>query len=62
MRVGQTIQNIHTKGIYTIIDIKSVDMGRGIIKSVYRVSNADFEVISFNADYLPNWQVISEEE
>jgi hypothetical protein len=62
MRVGQTIQNIHTNGIYTLIDIKSVDMGRGIVKAVYTVSNEAFEVIGFNADYLPNWQVINEEE
>jgi hypothetical protein len=61
MRVGQTIQNIHTNGIYTIIEVESVDMGDSM-KAVYTISNEDFEIIRFNADYLPNWQVINEEE
>jgi hypothetical protein len=61
MRVGQTIQNIHTQAIYTIIEVESVDMGDSM-KAVYTISNEDFEIIRFNADYLPNWQVINEEE
>jgi hypothetical protein len=61
MRVGQTIQNIHTNGIYTIIEVESVDMGDSM-KAVYTISNEDFEIIRFNADYLSNWSVINEEE
>lgn len=61
MRVGQTIQNIHTQAIYTIIEVESVDMGDSM-KAVYTISNEDFEVIRFNADYLNNWSVINEEE
>lgn len=61
MRVGQTIQNIHTQAIYTIIEVESIEMGNSM-KAVYTISNEAFEVIRFNADYLPNWQVISEEE
>jgi hypothetical protein len=61
MRVGQTIQNIHTQAIYTIIEVESVDMGDSM-KAVYTISNEDFEIIRFNADYLSNWSVINEEE
>jgi|TARA_A200000159_G_scaffold162391_1_gene186239 hypothetical protein len=61
MRVGQTIQNIHTQAIYTIIEVESVDMGDSL-KAVYTISNEAFEVIRFNADYLSNWAVINEEE
>lgn len=61
MRVGQTIQNIHTKGLYTIIEVESVDMGDSM-KAVYTISNEDFEVIRFNADYLSNWAVVKEGE
>ncbi len=61
MRVGQTIQNIHTQAIYTIIEVESVDMGDSM-KAVYTISNEAFEVIRFNADYLSNWAVINEEE
>ncbi len=61
MRVGQTIQNIHTQAIYTIIEVESVDMGDSL-KAVYTISNEAFEVIRFNADYLSNWSVINEEE
>ena len=61
MRVGQTIQNIHTQAIYTIIEVESVDMGDSM-KAVYTISNEDFEIIRFNADYLSNWAVINEEE
>tara|TARA_B100000902_G_scaffold248252_2_gene234953 strand:- start:12428 stop:12613 length:186 start_codon:yes stop_codon:yes gene_type:complete len=61
MRVGQTIQNIHTQAIYTIIEVESVDMGDSM-KAVYTISNEAFEVIRFNADYLSNWSVINEEE
>ena len=61
MRVGQTIQNIHTQAIYTIIEVESVDMGDSL-KAVYTISNEAFEVIRFNADYLSNWADINEEE
>ena len=61
MRVGQTIHNIHTQAIYTIIEVESVDMGDSL-KAVYTISNEAFEVIRFNADYLSNWSVINEEE
>jgi hypothetical protein len=61
MRVGQTIQNIHTQAIYTIIEVESVDMGDSM-KAVYTISNEDFEIIRFNADYLSNWSVINEGE
>ena len=61
MRVGQTIQNIHTKAIYTIIEVESIEMGNSM-KAVYTISNEAFEVIRFNADYLSNWAVINEEE
>jgi hypothetical protein len=61
MRVGQTIQNIHTQAIYTIIEVESVDVGDSM-KAVYTASNEAFEAIRFNADYLSNWAVINEEE
>ena len=63
MRVGQTIQNIHTGLTYTIIEVESVDLG-DTMKAVYTASNEAFEVIRFNADYLSNWAVVngSEEE
>lgn len=61
MRVGQTIQNIHTQATYTIIEVESVEMGNSM-KAVYTISNEAFEVIRFNADYLSNWAVINEEE
>lgn len=62
MRVGQKIRNIHTKNIYTIVDIERIQHdGKNWIE-VYEVSNEMFESHRFNAEYLKHYELINDEE
>ena len=62
MRIGQKIRNIHTKEIYTIVDIESVNYDSNGRITVYEVSNDVLESHRFNANYVKHYEVINDEE
>jgi len=61
MRVGQKIRNIHTNKPYTIIAIESIKMDDGSMIAVYEISNENFDLHKFNANYTKHYEVITEE-
>ena len=61
MKVGQKIRNVHTFKIYTIVDIEKVAFYGDSTKTVYTVSDNNFESHRFNEDYLSHYMVVEDE-